>query len=94
MLQPGPAEGASIAGTLSAVGQQGGQGGWAGGETPSFKNAQGRETRAAPLCPTIAPRTEQGREEQISYENYTLAFPLRRTLTVHSGGGLADTNGC
>lgn len=33
---------------------------------------------------------QRGRGEQISYENYTLAFPLRETLSVHPGGGLAN----
>lgn len=30
---------------------------------------------------------ERGRNEQINYGNYTLAFPLRKTLSVHPGRG-------
>lgn len=30
---------------------------------------------------------KRGRNEQISYENYTLAFPLRKPLSVHPGRG-------
>lgn len=31
---------------------------------------------------------KSGRNEQISYENYTLVFPLRKSLSVHPGRGL------
>lgn len=39
-----------------------------------------------PIC-NCSKDVKRGRNEQISYGNYTLAFPLRKTLSVHPGRG-------
>lgn len=47
----------------------------------------------SPAAPQLLQGQQRGRDEQISYENDTLAFPLRRTLSLHPGAGLADDKG-